>query len=33
MTPCDILLPLFSAYSFTAFKVASVSGDCSLACC
>ncbi|MBA0694853.1 hypothetical protein Goari_005120, partial [Gossypium aridum] len=33
MTPGEILLPLFSACSFTGSKVASVNGDYSLACC
>ncbi|KAB2078677.1 hypothetical protein E1A91_A06G182100v1 [Gossypium mustelinum] len=33
MTPDDIVLPFFSACSFTALKVASVNGVCSLACC
>ncbi|KAG8490403.1 hypothetical protein CXB51_013702 [Gossypium anomalum] len=33
MTPGEILLSLFSAFSFTAYKVASVNGGYSLACC
>ncbi|TYH67940.1 hypothetical protein E1A91_D06G207800v1 [Gossypium mustelinum] len=33
VTSSDILLTLFSAFSFTALKVASVNGDHSLACC
>ncbi|KAG4143158.1 hypothetical protein ERO13_D06G172725v2 [Gossypium hirsutum] len=37
MTPGEILLPLFSARSFTSYKVASVNGDYSfsllLLCC